>query len=582
MVLMRAPLGRRGSYLPTGAQHRAVPRLVGVRADHHRDRRERALAAGARLRRRRVLEDPLRRRRDRPRVPRPGRLRAQVRAQVRGLGRDRLARSISPGGRCTASIRSPWHRRGAHAFWAGFDLVLASIISWTPLVADYTRFSRSRSAGFWGAGLGYFVPTIPLFALGAVIAMSRSDQRGACAADRDRGRRRGEHSRAARADGRRERRGVRERLLGRGQPAEPLAAASRNGCSSPASPRWRRSARCVVDLRNYQPFLYLLGSFFVPLFARAARRLAARGPPLRPRRRLPRAGDPAGDDRARGSPASPLPVAVAGRAGLVDATSSPTPIPTRCRGAARRCRASRRRSRSPFSPGRSPGARRLTSPVRRESIPRTPTPEVRICPCTTTPARDEADLARFGYKQELRRSLGVFSSFAVAFSYISPSTGIFTLFALGLGTIGGVFIWSWPLVAFGQFMIALGFAELGEPLPGRRVRLPVDEVPRREDVLVVRRLDLPVRRDPHRHRGVRDPAAGADPRLQQHGLGPREQPSQPADLRDRHAGRDHDHEHLRRQARRDRQQHRRAVRDPRHGGVRVRARAVPPSPERRA
>jgi urea carboxylase system permease len=79
--------------------------------------------------------------------------------------------------------------------------------------------------------------------------------------------------------------------------------------------------------------------------------------------------------------------------------------------------------------------------------------------------RDEADLARFGYKQELRRSLGVFSSFAVAFSYISPSTGIFTLFALGLGTIGGVFIWSWPLVAFGQFMIALGFAELASHYP---------------------------------------------------------------------------------------------------------------------
>src|SRR5947208_1419831 len=66
-----------------------------------------------------------------------------------------------------------WHRSGAHAFWPGFDLVLASIISWTPLVADYTRFSRSRRAGFVGAGLGYFVPTIPLFALGAVIAMSR-------------------------------------------------------------------------------------------------------------------------------------------------------------------------------------------------------------------------------------------------------------------------------------------------------------------------------------------------------------------------------------------------------------------------
>ncbi len=80
-------------------------------------------------------------------------------------------------------------------------------------------------------------------------------------------------------------------------------------------------------------------------------------------------------------------------------------------------------------------------------------------------SRDEEDLARFGYRQELKRTLGGFSPFAVAFSYISPSTGIFTLFALGLSTIGGVFFWSWPLVAFGQFMIALTFAELSSHYP---------------------------------------------------------------------------------------------------------------------
>src|SRR5713226_6169842 len=80
-------------------------------------------------------------------------------------------------------------------------------------------------------------------------------------------------------------------------------------------------------------------------------------------------------------------------------------------------------------------------------------------------SRDEQDLARFGYKQELKRSLGVFSSFAVAFSYISPSTGIFTLFALGLTTVGGVFIWSWPIVAIGQLIIALGWAELSSHYP---------------------------------------------------------------------------------------------------------------------
>jgi amino acid transporter len=79
--------------------------------------------------------------------------------------------------------------------------------------------------------------------------------------------------------------------------------------------------------------------------------------------------------------------------------------------------------------------------------------------------RDSADLARFGYKQELRRGLGTFSSFAVAFSYISPSTGIFTLYALGLTTLGGVFIWTWPVVAFGQFMVALNFAEVSSHYP---------------------------------------------------------------------------------------------------------------------
>ncbi len=79
--------------------------------------------------------------------------------------------------------------------------------------------------------------------------------------------------------------------------------------------------------------------------------------------------------------------------------------------------------------------------------------------------RDSADLARFGYNQELKRSLGLFSSFAVAFSYISPSTGIFTLFALGLTTLGGVFIWTWPVVALGQFIVALNFAEVSSHYP---------------------------------------------------------------------------------------------------------------------
>jgi nucleobase:cation symporter-1, NCS1 family len=159
-----------------------------------------------------------------------------------------------------------WHRSGTHAFWPGFDLVLASIISWTPLVADYTRFSRSRRSGFIGAGVGYFVPTIPLFALGAVIAMSRQISEApalltaiaaggaasvlallALTADESDEAFANVYSGAVSLQNLLPR--VPQRLL-----VGAVAAVSTLGA-------------LVIDLRNYQPFLYLLGSFFVPLFA---------------------------------------------------------------------------------------------------------------------------------------------------------------------------------------------------------------------------------------------------------------------------------------------------------------------------
>ena len=61
--------------------------------------------------------------------------------------------------------------------------------------------------------------------------------------------------------------------------------------------------------------------------------------------------------------------------------------------------------------------------------------------------------------------LGVYSSFAVAFSYISPSTGIFTLFILGIGLAGPSFFWSWPIVVIGQLLIGLNFAEVSSHFP---------------------------------------------------------------------------------------------------------------------
>lgn len=73
---------------------------------------------------------------------------------------------------------------------------------------------------------------------------------------------------------------------------------------------------------------------------------------------------------------------------------------------------------------------------------------------------DSEDLAEFGYKQELHRGLGSFSSFAAGFSYISILTGMFQLFYFGFGAGGPAFFWTWPVVFIGQFMVALCFAEL--------------------------------------------------------------------------------------------------------------------------
>jgi urea carboxylase system permease len=79
--------------------------------------------------------------------------------------------------------------------------------------------------------------------------------------------------------------------------------------------------------------------------------------------------------------------------------------------------------------------------------------------------RDDAHLQSLGIKPELRRSLGFLSNFAVAFSYISVSTGTYTLIALGLGTGGPAFFWSWPLIILGQTFVALNFAELASHFP---------------------------------------------------------------------------------------------------------------------
>ncbi|MBS1932417.1 MAG: amino acid permease [Bacteroidetes bacterium] len=81
------------------------------------------------------------------------------------------------------------------------------------------------------------------------------------------------------------------------------------------------------------------------------------------------------------------------------------------------------------------------------------------------PITDNSDLASFGYRQELKRSMGSFSSFAAGFSYISILTGLFQMFHLGYGVAGPAFFWTWPFVLVGQLLVALCFAELASKFP---------------------------------------------------------------------------------------------------------------------
>ncbi len=80
-------------------------------------------------------------------------------------------------------------------------------------------------------------------------------------------------------------------------------------------------------------------------------------------------------------------------------------------------------------------------------------------------AADEAINQSFGYKQELRRALRLFSLYAVAFSIISITTGLFANYGFGLQHLGAAMIWLWPVAAAGQMLIALVVAELGTRIP---------------------------------------------------------------------------------------------------------------------
>ncbi len=80
--------------------------------------------------------------------------------------------------------------------------------------------------------------------------------------------------------------------------------------------------------------------------------------------------------------------------------------------------------------------------------------------------QDVADLHKLGYAQELYRSMGGFSNFAISFSIISILTGAVILYnyGLALGGPGAVGI-GWPLVTVFTLLIAASMAELASAYP---------------------------------------------------------------------------------------------------------------------
>lgn len=79
---------------------------------------------------------------------------------------------------------------------------------------------------------------------------------------------------------------------------------------------------------------------------------------------------------------------------------------------------------------------------------------------------DQEDLHRFGYAQELFRSMGGFSNFAISFSIISILTGAVTLYGYGLEMGGPLeMTLGWPLATVFTLAVAASMAELCSAYP---------------------------------------------------------------------------------------------------------------------
>jgi len=167
-----------------------------------------------------------------------------------------------------ADLGALWDKpgEGGLSAWQGADVVVAITVSFVPYAADYTRFSSSRRSAFLGTGVGYLVPDFWLLALGVVLVLSRdlSDPAALPA--------------AVVAGGFAATLALFALLVSETDEAfanvYSAAVSLQNLVPRAPQPVLISSVTAaavagalVVDFTSYQSFLLLLGSVFVPLFA---------------------------------------------------------------------------------------------------------------------------------------------------------------------------------------------------------------------------------------------------------------------------------------------------------------------------
>ncbi|MFF5445695.1 APC family permease [Streptomyces sp. NPDC012888] len=78
---------------------------------------------------------------------------------------------------------------------------------------------------------------------------------------------------------------------------------------------------------------------------------------------------------------------------------------------------------------------------------------------------DAARLKDLGYRQELRRSLGVVGNISMGFAVVSPVVALYAVSMVGTTVAGPLWVWALPLVLAGQCLVVNVYSELTSQWP---------------------------------------------------------------------------------------------------------------------